>query len=104
MKNRWIALAFLVVITTPLQTSAQHQHEWSYEGDEGPQHWGDLKGQYSICKTGKEQSPIDIRDVTTAQLPAIRFEYKDAPLKIINNGHTIQVNYAPGSFIVVGDK
>jgi carbonic anhydrase len=31
------------------------------------------------------------------------FEYKSTSLRIINNGHTIQVNYAPGSFITVGD-
>lgn len=26
------------------------------------------------------------------------------PLHIVNNGHTIQINYAPGSFITVGEK
>lgn len=40
------------------------------------------------------------------QLPAIRFEYKSGPLKIINNGYTaVRVNYAPGNgnFLFVGD-
>jgi carbonic anhydrase len=31
-----------------------------------------------------------------ADLPAIKFDYKPAPLKVIDNGHAIQVNYAPG--------
>jgi len=35
-------------------------------------------------------------------LPAIKFDYKPSPLKVIDNGHTIQVNYAPGSSIDVG--
>ncbi len=37
-----------------------------------------------------------------ADLPAIQFNYKPSPLKVIDNGHTIQVNYAPGSSIDVG--
>ena len=37
-----------------------------------------------------------------ADLPPIEFDYKPSPLKVIDNGHTIQVNYAPGSSIDVG--
>ncbi len=81
--------------------------QWSYEGVTGPEHWGDLDPQYVPCKLGKEQSPIDIRNTKKADLPAIRFEYKRGPLKIINNGHTaVRVNYARGNgnFLIVGDK
>jgi carbonic anhydrase len=55
---------------------------------------------------GKFQSPIDIRDdvAKKTDLPAIDFHYRAAPLRIIDNGHSIQVNYAPGSFITVGGK
>jgi carbonic anhydrase len=81
---------------------------WSYEGADGPEHWGDLTPEYAVCKTGKAQSPIDIRNAQTADLPAVRFEYKSAPLKyLINNGYTIRVNYhAPGSggFLIVGSR
>jgi carbonic anhydrase len=35
---------------------------------------------------------------------AILFHYKPSPLKIVNNGHTIQVNYAPGSYAELGGK
>ena len=76
----------------------------SYAGKTGPRQWGDLKPEYSTCKLGKEQSPIDIRDPAIAELPAIRFDYHASPLEIINNGHSIQVNYGPGSWIDVGDK
>ncbi|MCP4688107.1 MAG: hypothetical protein GY859_08660, partial [Desulfobacterales bacterium] len=31
------------------------------------------------------------------------FDYRDSPLKIINNGHTVQVNMASGSHMQVGD-
>ncbi len=80
---------------------------WSYEGANGPEHWGDLDPAYAACKDGKEQSPIDIRDAKKAELPVIRFEYKSGPLRIINNGYTaVRVNYPPGNgnVLIVGDK
>jgi carbonic anhydrase len=62
------------------------------------------KPTFATCKLGHLQSPIDIRDAKTQALPPIQFDYRAAPLKIINNGHSIQINYAAGSFITVGDK
>lgn len=78
--------------------------EWSYEGAEGPQHWGDLEPDYALCKVGHRQSPIDVRDAKKSELPPLQFDYRPSPLKIINNGHTIQINYAAGSTITVSDK
>jgi carbonic anhydrase len=90
-----------------LPTPAQEHkgaHEWGYEGSEGPKNWGDLNAKFAPCKTGHRQSPIDIRNARKADLPAIEFQYDTSPLDIINNGHTIMINYAPGSFIRVGNK
>jgi carbonic anhydrase len=77
---------------------------WSYDGGTGPSHWGNLSAQFAPCKAGHHQSPIDIESTQKADLPAIQFDYKDTPLHIIDNGHTIMINYAPGSSIRVGDK
>jgi carbonic anhydrase len=79
---------------------------WSYEGAKGPEHWGDLDPEYARCKTGTEQSPIDIQSAEKSDLPAIRFEYKNGPLHIINNGYTaVRVDYVhSGDFLIVGDK
>jgi carbonic anhydrase len=97
----WLMLVALVA-------AAQWKTHWSYEGVEGPAHWGDLDPDYAACKAGKEQSPIDIRNAEKAELPALRFEYKNAPLKyLVNNGYTIRVNYhtpGSGSFLMVGDQ
>ena len=79
-------------------------HEWSYVGAEGPAHWGDLTADYATCKLGRRQSPIDIRDARQESLPPIKFDYRPSPLKIINNGHTIQVDYARGSMMSAGGK
>jgi len=75
---------------------------WSYQGHGGPAEWGELDPAFATCQLGKLQSPIDIRGAKTADLPAIKFDYKPSPLRVIDNGHSIQVNYAPGSSIDVG--
>ncbi|NPA73005.1 MAG: carbonic anhydrase family protein [Gammaproteobacteria bacterium] len=82
-----------------------HAAHWGYSGKEGPKHWGDLSPDNVSCKIGKNQSPIDLRDrsaVGTTGLPALDIHYRDVPLKVLNNGHTIQVNYPLGSYIKVG--
>jgi carbonic anhydrase len=94
------AAACLAVLATAF---AQEAHHWSYFGETGPAHWAKMESEFSACGVGKAQSPIDIRTAAAhkAALPAIEFDYQPAPLRMIDNGHTIQVNYEPGSFIVV---
>ena len=89
-----------VALSFPMVAAAQHPH-WEYEGEHGPTHWGSLDPAFHACDAGKHQSPIPINDPTSKDLPAIEFSYQATPLKIIDNGHTIQVTYAPGSFITV---
>ena len=73
---------------------------WGYIGKEGPKNWAELSPEFSSCKLGKSQSPINIESSAIgADLPGLEINYQDSPLKIINNGHTIQVNYQPGSVL-----
>jgi carbonic anhydrase len=97
-------LAFTLLSTALAYSQVHKSGHWSYDGDEGPSHWGDLNPDFAPCKNGHRQSPIDIRNSQKADLPPIRFDYKPSPLHIIDNGHTIMINYAPGSSIRVGDK
>jgi carbonic anhydrase len=80
------------------------EHAWTYSGKEGPKDWASLKPEYQTCKLGKTQSPINIKGAKKEALAPIQFDYKPATLNVINNGHTIQVNYPEGSWITVGDK
>ena len=81
-----------------------HEQPWSYSGKNGPQNWGNLTKEFSACGTGKYQSPIDIQEYLTANLPNLQINYRVAPLEIINNGHTIKVVYPTGSTMTVDDK
>jgi carbonic anhydrase len=96
MRNRWIPFSMAVVVLAGAAWADDLNpgHAWTYAGAEGPQHWGDLQPAYSARKLGKEQSPIDIRNVEKTKLPSVQFDYKPSPLTILDNGHTIQVDYA----------
>ena len=77
---------------------------WGYEGSRGPENWGRLSPAFRLCGLGTMQSPLDIADAVPARGDPIVFDYGPAPLNIVNNGHTVQVNYAPGSGITVSGR
>lgn len=90
----------------PLSASAAEVH-WCYDGslECGPDHWGTLSSEFHMCKDGTQQSPVELyRHVNSATLSAINFNYSGTPLKVKNNGHTIQVDYAPGSTATIGGQ
>ena len=72
---------------------------WTYEGEEGPAHWGEIDPTYATCGTGASQSPIDISAPSEKDLANIVFHYQPSEVNILNNGHTVQVNYDEGSYI-----
>ena len=79
----------------------KHVAHWDYEGEMGPENWGK---EFPTCGKGKSQSPLNIK----GPFEKVRFnivpDYKPGPLKILNNGHTIQVNVTPGSKIRIDGK
>ena len=104
---KWLILVLeLGMVVAPSIAFAQEGHppHWTYSGPEDPNHWGKLDPAYAACSNGHHQSPIDIRDAKKADLPALAIDYKPVPLSIIDNGHTIMINYEPGSTLTVGDK
>jgi carbonic anhydrase len=77
---------------------AQH---WGYEGEASPQNWGKLDAKFAASASGKNQSPIDLQDFVEADLKPLKLDYKAGIADILNNGHTVQVNYAAGSSLGV---
>ena len=86
--------------TSHSSTDAAHAH-WSYEGSGGPAGWGMMKPEFTKCSTGTRQSPIDIRDGIRVSLDAVQFDYKPSTFRVIDNGHTVQVNVGQGNSIEV---
>ncbi|MGH6645441.1 carbonic anhydrase [Aquabacterium sp.] len=83
---------------------AGHDLHWEYNGATGPQTWGQLKPEFQTCNTGTRQSPIDIRDGIKVQLEPIQFDYRPSAFRVIDNGHTVQVNVDSGNFITVSGR
>lgn len=88
-----------------LASNKTNKTNWGYIGKEGPSNWAKLSPEFSSCKSGRSQSPINIdSSAIGAELPGLEVNYGNSPLKIINNGHTIQVNYEPGSFLSINGE
>lgn len=101
--SQLVCYAFVLIVNCG--ALAQYpEHNWDYGDEHGPSHWGDLSPDFAQCQMGHHQSPVDIRNSRKADLPPVRFEYEPSPLHIVNNGHTIMINYAAGSFMTAGNK
>ncbi len=80
---------------------------WGYAGKKGPANWGRLSGEFQACLAGVGQSPVNIGGsggFDGASVAEISFNYTLSPVEFTNNGHTVQVNYAPGSSMTVAGK
>ncbi len=74
--------------------SAHAAPHWGYEGAMGPERWG---SQFPVCGTGQSQSPLNIKGPFVKGRIGVTADYKVGPLRLLNNGHTIQVNVPDGS-------
>ncbi len=72
--------------------AAEHSAHWSYEAKTGPAHWGELAQENVLCKTGTQQSPIDLqpRKAEHVNQKDFQINYQPTAVNVINNGHTIQ--------------
>ena len=85
--------------TVPEQ--APHAAHWDYVGSGGPEAWGRMKPEFAKCSSGTRQSPIDIRDGIKVELDAVQFDYQASGFRVIDDGHTVQVNVSAGNSIQV---
>ena len=70
---------------------------WGYGAANGAHKWASLDAGFAACGSGEKQSPINIDKFLQEDLPDITPAYQDAPLSVVNNGHSVQVKYAKGS-------
>ena len=79
--------------------------KWDYS-EHGPEKWGELNPEYVLAAIGGSQSPIDIvtEDVITADLPKLDLQTRPAELRVLNNGHTVEVIASGGSTLRYGKQ
>ena len=102
MLVRRVALGiFLALAAGTALAGGEH---WGYAGQDGPEHWSELSEKYATCASGKQQSPIDIDQAVMGDAAHLAFDYQDAPLHIVNNGHTVEVEIPAGNSLRVNDR
>jgi len=77
---------------------------WSYSGNTGPSHWGDLSKKYEMCKIGKNQSPINISNEIKAGLTPLNIYYNVKAYEFLNNGHTLKAKIKNGAKLYIDGK
>ena len=106
MKNHPLFCTILssaLLVTGGTLFAAEDGH-WSYSGKTGPEHWAELSPEFAACGIGLNQSPIDITRTFETELDALQFNYDTTSTVIVNNGHTLQINVEPGSWMSIGDE
>lgn len=83
------------------EESAAEVEEFGYEGDIGPEFWGELDPEWEVCATGNEQSPIDLGPAESAELDAVTITYVPVTASVADVGATIKATFSPGSSILV---
>jgi carbonic anhydrase len=111
MNSKYILIAFSFLFTStltflPLRCIGDDSPisppppKWSYSGDTGPKHWGNLAPAstpwyYWLASNGENQSPVDIVPSSILRVtnpPTVEYSYDEhSTFDIINNGHTIEV-------------
>ena len=79
----------------------KHAAHWDYEGAMGPENWAK---EFPTCGRGKSQAPLNIKGPFEKVRFSVAPDYKQGQLKIVNNGHTIQVNVPVGSKIRIDGR
>lgn len=92
----------------PVESALHHSSDsphWTYDGEQGMDHWGMLSRGYMTCESGSHQSPIDIMMPAEDRAPErLQFHYRRADIQTMHNGHSIQVKVSPGSELQVNGR
>jgi carbonic anhydrase len=95
-------LSFFSIMTScvkDIEVDDCQAYEWKYDGKEGVNSWSVC---FSEC-AGTRQSPLDIKDATVqAGLSQLQFSFKESPVSIFYNGHTLEQEWVPGSKLTIG--
>lgn len=94
------AVLFASILATTSSIYAEEATHWGYSDHIGPENWAALSADNFAC-SGKNQSPINLTGFIQADLEPIKFDYLQGATEVVNNGHTIQLNYQKGSHIKV---
>ncbi len=83
-----VTVLSLFALSAHADTSDMTKVVWGYKGNIGPERWSQLSPDFTLCATGKLQSPINIPSKTNAASNALNIQYQPAAMNIIKDGST----------------
>ena len=104
IKGSYLALGIAVSLTSGYSIARADAPHWSYYGETGPNHWGELSAEFATCKSGQAQSPVNIGRQTIGMLPPLQVHYRSSPIFVVNTGHSIKIEVPQGSHLTVDGK
>jgi len=100
----YFAILSVTLLSVGSLLLADEDNHWSYSGETGPENWAKLSPEFAACGIGFNQSPINITKTVAAELPTLQFNYESSSTVIVNNGHTLQINAGPNSWLYAGGE
>jgi carbonic anhydrase len=99
-----LSLTVSWTFVVPLASAETNEVHWEHTGEKGAENWGNLSPDFRMCSVGEHQSPINLQSPINAKLNDLQTNYQNSQLDIINNGHTLQVNYPPESTLMINGE
>ncbi len=91
----------LAIVLAGSGVAAVGAADWSYSGPHGPDRWAMLDPSFDACGSGQQQSPIDLAGATERGLMPLQFGYLPSAARIVDDGHTVQVDLDPGGSLTL---
>ncbi|KAL1822493.1 hypothetical protein ACET3Z_009271 [Daucus carota] len=107
MRSKFIVGLIVCILILHAQTNqaqelgswfSGEQEEYSYDesSGRGPSQWGKLKPEWELCKKGKMQSPVDLRNVKVETVPdseQVYAQHQPSFTTLVNRGHDIALEW-----------
>ncbi|KDO73355.1 hypothetical protein CISIN_1g046862mg [Citrus sinensis] len=95
-------VVLLLLSGTAISQEVDDEIEFNYEegGENGPSKWGQLHSEWSACKNGRMQSPIDLlneRVQVVSHLGRLKRSYKPSNATLKNRGHDMMLQWEGGA-------
>ena len=92
-----LLVCLLRKVVSFVDSDDEHEFDYKKNGEKGPDKWGELKPEWSLCSNGTMQSPIDLlseRAETVSHLGKLKRSYRPSDATLMNRGHDMKViNY-----------
>ncbi|WP_120945048.1 MULTISPECIES: carbonic anhydrase family protein [Helicobacter] len=96
-----------LLLCAPLSLWAAESHHWSYQHPSAPSQWGHLHKDYELCKSGKNQSPIDIEHYYNApdkENLGVFYQADASPISLDYSHHTFVAKFnSPKNHVIYRD-